>query len=172
MKRLLKFFENLGLQYKFILITTIAIILLMSIIGYMAVERERTLLYAEIERQGKLLAETLAIPIINDLIYERLGLVEEGGLIDNYVMETYNRQDIDLVYIAILDEEGKVISHNDLTEYGKIYNDPLTQNLLMAETTLLEHSFNTAINHNILDVGTPLSIGKKRWGTLRFAISL
>ncbi|MEW6410487.1 MAG: ATP-binding protein, partial [Nitrospirota bacterium] len=42
----------------------------------------------------------------------------------------------------------------------------------MAETTLLEHSFNTAINHNILDVGTPLSIGKKRWGTLRFAISL
>lgn len=61
-------FEGLGLQYKFILLTTISIVLLTSIIGYMAVKRERDILYEEAERQGKLLGETLAIPIINDLI--------------------------------------------------------------------------------------------------------
>ena len=84
---------GLGLQYKFILLTTGAIIVIMSTIGYVAVERERSILYAEVEKQGRLLGETLAIPIVNDLIYERLGLVEEGGLLDNYIMEIFNRQD-------------------------------------------------------------------------------
>lgn len=107
---MIKTFSGSGIQSKFIIITTIAIILLMSIIGYIAVQREKAILYREFERKGQLLGETLAIPIINDLIYERLGLVEEGGLLDNYIMEIFNRQDMDLLYIAILDEDGRVIS--------------------------------------------------------------
>ncbi len=165
-----KLVSRLGLQYKFILITTCAIIMVMSIVGYLAVEREKKILYAEVEKQGKLLGETLAIPIINDLIYERLGLVEEGGLLDNYILEIYNRQDADLLYIAILDEEGKVISHNNITEYGKLYSDPLTQKALKADTTVIQHF--AGKDHNALDFGVPLSIGKKRWGTLKFGISL
>lgn len=161
---------RLSLRSKFILITTIAIILLMGIIGYMAVEREKSVLYTEVERQGRVLGETLAIPIINDLIYERLGLVEEGGLLDNYIMEIFNRRDVDLIYIAILDEEGKVISHNNITEYGKIYSDPVTVNTLKADDPVVQR-FN-ANGHKALDFGIPLSIGKKRWGTLKFAISL
>ena len=70
----LKFFSRLSLQYKFILITTSAIVIFMFIIGYLAVEREKAILYTEVEREGRLLGETLAIPIINDLIYERPGL--------------------------------------------------------------------------------------------------
>ncbi len=170
MKRLLSFFPGLGLQYKFILITTCAIIVIMSTIGYLAVERERSLLSAEVEKQGRLLGETLAIPIINDLIYERLGLVEEGGLLDNYILEIFNRQDLNLLYIAILDEDGKVISHNNVTEYGKVYSDPLTQSALAADSTIIQRFSNG--RHNALDFGVPLSIGKKRWGTLKFGISL
>ncbi len=161
---------RLSLQSKFIVITTMAIILLMSIIGYMAVKREGDILNKEFERKGRLLGETLAIPIINDLIYERLGLVEEGGLLDNYTMEIYNRQDVDLLYIAILDEEGRVISHNNITEYGKVYSDLLTSSALKAEDTIVQR-FNHN-GHEALDFGVPLSIGKKRWGTLKFAISL
>ena len=133
MKRLLSYFSGLGLQYKFILLTTCAIIMIMAAIGFLAVERERSILSAAVEKQGRLLGETLAIPIINDLIYERLGLVEEGGLLDNYIMEIFNRQEADLLYIAILDEGGRVISHNDITEYGKVYTDPMTVRALAAE---------------------------------------
>jgi two-component system NtrC family sensor kinase len=164
------FLSRLSLRSKFILITTVAIIVLMGIIGYMAVQRGKSILYAEVERQGRLLGETLAIPIINDLIYERLGLVEEGGLLDNYIMEIFNRRDVDLIYIAILDEEGKIISHNNITEYGKIYSDTATLKALQANDTVI-HSFLHS-GHNALDFGVPLSIGKKRWGTLKFAISL
>lgn len=170
MNNIVKPFFRLGLQYKFILITTCAIILVMSIVGYLAVEREKNILYAEVEKQGRLLGETLAIPIINDLIYERLGLVEEGGLLDNYILEIFNRQDADLLYIAILDEEGKVISHNNITEYGKVYADKLTKTALGADKTVIQYF--TGKEHKALDFGVPLSIGKKRWGTLKFGISL
>lgn len=162
--------SKLGLQYKFILITTCAIIAVMSIVGYVAVEREKNILYAEVEKQGRLLGETLAIPIVNDLIYERLGLVEEGGLLDNYILEIFSRQDTDLLYIAILDEEGKVISHNAITEYGKLYSDALTLKALKSENTVIQHF--SGSEHKALDFGIPLSIGKKRWGTLKFGISL
>src|SRR4030065_2034274 len=163
-------FSKLGLQFKFILITTCAIIMVMSIVGYLAVERETKILYAEVEKQGRLLGETLAIPIINDLIYERLGLVEEGGLLDNYILEIFNRQDVDLLYIAILDEEGKVISHNNITEYGKLYADKLTKTALASDNTVIQPF--AGKEHKSLDFGVPLSIGKKRWGTLKFGISL
>jgi two-component system NtrC family sensor kinase len=163
-------FYGLGLQYKFILITTCAIIAVMSTVGYVAVKREKDILYAEVEKQGSLLGETLAIPIINDLIYERLGLVEEGGLLDNYILEIFNRKDLSLLYIAILDEDGKVISHNDITEYGKTYSDSVTKRALSSGSTIIQPF--SVKEHNALDFGVPLSIGKKRWGTLKFGISL
>jgi two-component system NtrC family sensor kinase len=170
MSRASIFLAHLGIRQKFILIATCAIITVMSIAGYLAVDRERSILSDEVEKEGRLLGETLAIPIINDLIYERLGLVEEGGLLDNYIMEIFNRQDLNLLYIAILDEDGKVISHNKVTEYGKIYSDPLTRAALAADSTIIQRFSNGG--HNALDFGVPLSIGKKRWGTLKFGISL
>jgi two-component system, NtrC family, sensor kinase len=164
------FFSGLGLQFKFILLTTCSIIIIMTIVGYLAVEHEKGILYTEVEKQGRLLGETLAIPIINDLIYERLGLVEEGGLLDNYIMEIFTRQDADLLYIAILDEDGRVISHNNITEYGKLYDDILTEESLSSADTVVQGF--SGEGHNALDFGVPLSIGKKRWGTLKFGISL
>ncbi|MBF0465103.1 MAG: HAMP domain-containing protein [Nitrospirae bacterium] len=160
-------FSRLGLQYKFILITTCSIIAAMGIVGYLAVEREKNILYVEAEKQGRLLGETLAIPIINDLIYEKLGIVEEGGLLDNYIMEIFSRQDIALLYIAVLNEAGKVMSHNNITEYGKVYTDQLTRRALASDSTIVQQ-----IDNNTLDFGVPLSIGKKKWGVLRFGLSL
>ncbi|MFN3739463.1 MAG: ATP-binding protein [Thermodesulfovibrionales bacterium] len=159
-----------GLQRRFILFTGISIIGLMAILGFIAVQREREILYQEVEREGRLLGETLAIPIINDLIYERLGLIEEGGLLDNYIIEIFQKKDINLLYIAILDETGRVLSHNDITEYGKTYNDSITLRALNSEVPLIQKVFHK--NKPAIDFSFPLSIGKKRWGTLKFGISL
>ncbi|GAB4362061.1 MAG: ATP-binding protein [Deltaproteobacteria bacterium] len=168
--RLAAWFSRKGLQVQFIALTMCAIVVVMGVLGTLAVHRERGLLYEEVEKQGRLLGETLAIPIINDLIYEKLGLVEEGGLLDNYILEIFSRQDLDLLYMAILDERGKVISHNDISEYGKTYADPLTRKALDGERTIVQRS--PRGEHDALDVGVPLSIGKKRWGTLKLGISL
>jgi len=166
------FFQRASLYRKFIIVTSFAILVFMIGIGSFITTRESRIMYNDIEQQGRLLANTLAIPIINDLIYERLGLVEEGGLIDNYITEIFNRKDMDLLYIAVLDEKGRVLSHNDFTEYGKIYNDPLTLKALHSNTTVVQRFHDEDSGHDAIDFATPLSIGRKRWGTLKFAISL
>lgn len=166
----MRFIWKTGLQIKFIILATFSIISLMSVLGYLTVKREKALLYTEFEKKGRIFGETLAIPIINDLIYERLGLVEEGGLIDNYIMEIYKNRDVDLIYVAIIDEDGKVISHNDINEFGKTLSDELTVSSAASNTTLVKRIYEKG--HGALDFAVPLSIGKKRWGTLRFAISL
>ena len=164
------FFSRMGMKSKFFIITTFAIIAAMSIAGYLMVQRERDILYAEAEKQGRLLGETLAIPIVNDLIYERLGLVEEGGLLDDYIHEMFKRKDLSLLYIAVLDGKGKVIADNDIRQYGKVYTGPLTQKALAADRTIVQHF--SAGGHDALDIGVPLSIGTKRWGTLKLGMSL
>lgn len=164
--------KNISLQEKFIIITFSTVIIFMLVMGYLVSKKNNSAIYKDIERQGSILAETLAIPVINDLIYERLGLVEEGGLIDNYITEIFNKNVIDLIYIAVLDSNGRVISHNDFSEYGLVYDDPITTKALASDTTIVQKFHNADIGSGALDFATPLMIGKKRWGTLKFGISL
>jgi signal transduction histidine kinase len=144
----------------------------MVVTGLIITRRESNIMYRDIERQGRLLAETLAIPVMNDLIYERLGLVEEGGLIDNYITGIFSKKEINLIYIAVLDENGRIISHNDFNEYGRVYDDPITIKALASDSTVVQKFHDQHTDSGALDFATPLSIGKKRWGTLRFAVSL
>jgi signal transduction histidine kinase len=163
---------RLNIQIKFVLITGVLIILVMGVIGYLTIKRDKDILIKETVKQGKLLAETLAIPIINDMVYEKLGLIEEGGLLDYYITEIYNKKEINLVYIMILDKDGKVISHSDVKEYGKFFNDPISIRAIHSDNTRIQKFFDTKIRHHIIDVATPLIISGERWGTLRLGISL
>ena len=164
--------KQFSLQTKFIIITFAAVIIFMIIIGFLVTRRESNIMYRDIERQGRLLAQTLAIPVMNDLIYEKLGLVEEGGLIDNYVAEIFKTKDVDLLYLTVLDANGRGTSHNDFNEYGKVYNDEITLKALSSDSSVVHRFYDEKTGYDALDFSTPLSIGKKRWGTLKFAISL
>ena len=164
--------KHLSLQRKFVLMTFSAVIFFMIITGLIVTRRASIIMSQDIERQGRLLAETLAIPVMNDLIYEKLGLVEEGGLIDNYITGIFSKKEINLIYIAVLDENGRIISHNDFNEYGRVYDDPITVKALASDYTVVQKFHDQQTNSGALDFATPLSIGKKRWGTLRFAVSL
>ncbi|TNF54259.1 HAMP domain-containing protein, partial [bacterium] len=99
-------------------------------------------------------------------------LIEEGKIIGNYFSEIFKKKDMDFVYLTVLNERGKVIAHNDTNEYGKTYQDPITVNALASDTTIVQQYYDNSIGHEALDVATPLLLGKKRWGTLKFAISL
>lgn len=149
-----------------------AVIILMVIIGIVITEMQRNIMSRNVERMGLLLAESLAIPVINALIYEKTGFIEEGGLIDNYIIAMFENRNIDLIYLFVLDEEGRVIAHNDFNEYGKVYRDELTTNALLSDSILMQKYYDKTLGQKAIDFATPLLIGRKRWGTLKFAISL
>jgi len=129
-------------------------------------ERKR-LLQDAIAREGKALVESLAISCTNTMLYEEIGLVEEGGLLDNYISDLMQRRDLNIIYTMILDPKGKVIVHNAMVEVGNLYQDEITQRVLDSWNTLLQYP-----SDNVLDISTPLAISTKRWGTLRIGVSL
>ncbi len=64
----------------------------------------------------------------------------------------------------------KLYHNNDIMEYGKIYSDNLTLNSVKSDNIFIQKFSHNG--HSAIDFAIPLSIGKKRWGTLKFAISL
>lgn len=164
--------SSLSLQGKFLLITFAGIVLLTGILGYLAAARSSYLLYDSVEKQGRILARTVAALIINERIYEKLGLVEEGGLIDNYVREIYGRKDLDFLYVAVLDEHNQVISHNDFSHYGEIIDNAFIRRVAQTDEVAVHRAGDQAGEYAVLEFAAPLSIGGKRWGMLMFAVSL
>jgi len=164
--------NSLSLQKKFILFASLAILVLAGALGFLAATKNKEILYNATEKQGRVLAQTVAALIINELIYEKLGLVEEGGLIDNYVQELSRRRDLDFLYIAVLNETGKVLSHNDFREYGKVYSNKLIDRVRVADKVLVEKKSRQNAKYDSLEFAAPLSIGGKSWGYLLFEVSL
>lgn len=161
----------LSLQQKFIVVTSLAILFLAGAIGTLTATKNSAALYTATVKQGQALARTVAALIINELIYEKLGLVEEGGLIDNYIQALYRRRDLDFLSVAMLDNSGRVLSHNVFSEYGKTYQSPFIDRAGQAKEVLVERK-KTPDGVDALAIAAPLSIGGKRWGILLFDISL
>jgi len=156
-----------SLQGKFTLYLSILIIATMSALAYWNISREKRLLRDAIVREGKALVESLAISCTNTMLYEEIGLVEEGGLLDNYISDLMQRRDLNIIYAMIIDPKGKIIAHNSMVEVGNLYQDQITKRVLASWNTLLQHP-----TDNVLDISTPLAISTKRWGTFRIGISL
>jgi signal transduction histidine kinase len=155
------------LQGKFTLYLSILIIGIISILSFLNISREIKLLREAIVKEGKALVESLAISCTNTMLYEEIGLVEEGGLLDNYISDLMQRKDLKVLYAMIIDPNGKVVAHNSMIELGSTYHDELTKRVLTSSNTLIQYP-----SENVLEISTPLSISTKRWGTLRVGISL
>lgn len=167
----IKSFFKLNLRKKFLLINASIVFLLSLVTSTYFFNLERTILNERVTSEAKILGETLAIPIVNDLVYERLGLVEEGGLLDNYINEIFAEKKLDFLYIAVLDEHNKVISHSDISKYGTVLNDELMQKIQKTKKIIIDVERDFFFGKTLTAL-TPLLISDKRWGTLRFAISL
>ena len=155
-----------ALQGRFTLYLSILIVVMMSGLSYWTISREKGLMEKAIIREGKALVESLAISCTNTMLYEEIGLVEEGGLLDNYINDLVQRKDLPIVYAMILDPKGKVVAHNTLREVGTVYQDDFTTKALASRGTLLQYPSSA-----ILDISSPLAISTRRWGTLRIGVS-
>jgi two-component system, NtrC family, sensor kinase len=163
---------KLSLQKKFIIIAFLSVLALTAVITILSAVKTRSALLAATEKQGLMLARTVSALIINELIYEKLGLIEEGGLIDNYVRELYQRQELDLHYVAVLDNSLEVISHSDFSQFGKHYRNDFIDEARQAETIMVRRTGDDMEGSSALEFAAPLSIEGKHWGILLFSLSL
>jgi two-component system, NtrC family, sensor kinase len=156
-----------SLQGRFTLYLALLIVVIMSGLSYWTISNQKALLERAIEREGMALAESLAISCTDTMLYEEIGLVDEGGLLDSYMSELTQKKNLDIRYAFILDATGKVLAHNLLSELGNQHADTATSRALASWETLLQYP-----SPAMLDISVPLAISTKRWGTLRIGIAL
>ena len=160
------------LRTKFVLMTMVFVVAIMSVFGLLTVQREKKIIRQEIIRQGKILVENIGISVTNTLLYEELGLVEEAGLLDNYISEIMSTDKPQVIYAMVLGTDKKVEAHSNLMEYGKIYQDRITNQAAQSNSTIAMFYTHPKTGKQVLDISTPLSISTKKWGTLRIGLSL
>lgn len=163
---------GISLQKKFILVAFLSVLALTTAISFLAAVKTRAALYNASEKQGRMLAQTVSALIINELIYEKLGLVEEGGLIDNYMRGLYQHSELDLNFVAVLDNSFQVTSHSDFSEFGKRYHNSFVKQAHGSDSVLVRRVTNNIGSAESLEFAAPLSIEGKRWGMLLFSLSL
>ncbi len=164
---------RLGMQAK-LLATAIPILLFFTILmSFGIVKRENDLMYNDTVQQALGIAKSAALLYTNARIYEELRMVDSSGMSEylEYFMDDMMRLDPRMRTFFILDAKGQVIAHNNLREYGKIYNDANTVNLLAVRKDFVEE-IHTADNQYILRITVPLAIGSKFWGLCRVDFSL
>lgn len=161
-----------SLQKKFILVAFLAVFAITAAISLLTAVKTRSALYNASEQQGRMLAETVSALIINELIYEKLGLVEEGGLIDNYMRDLEQHNELNIDSVAVLDDSYRVISHSDFREYGKSYDDQFLKSARDSGNLQVRSIPENVLRGDALEFATPLSIEGKNWGILLFSLSM
>lgn len=160
-----------SIKTQFVLLAVLLVALSSALWGWWSWKNERYLLFASLEGEGRQMMTSLASPIINALVYEEMGVIEEGGLLDNFIEEIMNNSGFPVVHAYVTDSSGKILAHNNYAEYGKTYSDSLT-NTVFREGRYVSRLFTARSAHaSLLDLGMPLRIFGKSWGALRVGIS-
>jgi signal transduction histidine kinase len=160
----------ISLRTRFMGLAVLLTALFSALWGFWTWQREKDLLYERLAQKGEILVSAMAIPIINALLYEEMGIISEGGLLDNFVADIMANDHLHPLYAVVVDMEGRVLAHNRYSEYGKIYRDPNTRADLAAPGFVqrtIRYEGQAA-----LDMAVPLAIAGKRWGCLCIGVPL
>ncbi len=120
---------KLSLKLKFIGIISFLVILMGIVLSWWNLTRTTNMMQEELKRRGISLARNFA----HNSVY--------GLLIDDTVALTRLikaiQQETDIVYVIVLNSQGKILAHSDEKEIGNVYNDEITQNSLTTEEPLV-----------------------------------
>jgi signal transduction histidine kinase len=162
---------TVSIKTQFVLLAVLLVAVSSALWGWWSWKNERQLLFASLENEGRQMVTSLASPIINALLYEEMGVIEEGGLLDNFIEEIMNSTGFPVVHAFVTDNRGKILAHNNYSEYGKTYHDPLTNSALTEGRYASRLTAATTEGASLLDMAMPLRIHGKSWGALRVGIS-
>jgi signal transduction histidine kinase len=146
-------------------------VITLLLLTFIFVKRDESLITIQNEMLRRHLTETLAISITNTLLYQELELIEEGGLIDNYIEEWMNNPELNVRSIRVTNPDGVVVASNDFREYGKEITS-LGKIVITEKKQTVVSKIRGLNSEQLLLVSTPLNISTRSWGNLSLTYSL
>ena len=154
-----------NLEVKFVLIATLIILLVSTVANYLILNATNDRVFEEAQRRAELVTEATAVAFTNTLIYQELGLVEEGGLMENYISGLMQNKHTELTEVVVIDPKGIVLAASNYKWYKMDQNDPVLQRAILTKNTLFLPDSISHASHHLLVI-EPLQISSKRFGTL------
>ncbi len=150
------------LERKFIALASLIILVCSFIANIIIVNVYRNQLFAEAEKRALLLAKSTAISFTNTLLYQSLGLVEEGGLIENYITDLISDPRTAVTGVTVFDPRGEIIATDD---YERYFTPPSADSVARwgaVETPRIL----TSDEGEAFVVLYPMKVSSRRFGTL------
>jgi PAS domain S-box-containing protein len=152
-----------GLRFKLTLLIESLVLIIIMVTGFITTIREKSTLENELRKRGLALAVDLANFMARPLLSNDLPTLRR--FVNQAMEQDYVR------YVVILDPKGRVVMHNDLSEVGKTYGDPLS--LAAVRSSHPGHTdIHTGEREPLhCDMFTPIQISDMRLGTIRLGYS-
>jgi diguanylate cyclase (GGDEF)-like protein len=151
---------SFGIRMQLGLTATLAVILVFSALGVIAVDRDRRDLETDAREQSITTLTAVGVPVAMSLANGDL------ATLDTMVAEfTREGRKFDLLNLAVIDPSGRVAAHSDPERFGEKVEDPFTRRAIESSVAIAE------IRNSQLSVAVPALSGL-RWGTLTATYSL
>jgi len=161
-----------SLEGKFILAATACVLVFSLSAGLFLVHREEHLHRTDAYHRGFTLTEISRLMLTNVMLNHELGMMDRQDLQDYLDFFIVNLKDRDSCVrsVIVVDKEGKVLSHSDMTEFVRRYDDESFKDAFaLLKSNVTE---NTHKGERSLLITAPLNIDTKVWGALRIVLSL
>ena len=152
-----------SLRTKLTLLIESLVVILVVVTGIITTMREKESLENELRKRGLALAADVAKYTASPLLSHDLPTLRR--FVNHSMEQDYVR------YVILLDPQGKVVMHSDLSEVGKTYRDTMTAVALKSEK---HGSFRSTLPQNgeyYYDIYTPIVVADVRLGTVRLGYS-
>jgi PAS domain S-box-containing protein len=163
-------FRDMRLRSKLALWVVCLVILLTAVMMMVVEYRERKAIETQVRKRGMTIARNLAAVSTNALVTYNYVVLEQ--------QVSRLAQEDDLVYVIILDREGRVAAHSQRSDLqGQRLTDPVSQKAWQASEPLIQAGLDQKHRQsqgNVIEVVIPVfPTGEPdKWGALRVGISL
>jgi diguanylate cyclase (GGDEF)-like protein len=153
-----------GIRLKLSFFIGLGVVVTSLIVGYLALRTGEGFLRQDVETRGIQILRALAIPCAVPLAKHNI------NELDTYIagFDEGEGRDLDLIWVAVLDQDGRILSHTDSTRYNERMEDPFTARALAAKGPVSEWDEEA----RRLRLAMPVAIRGLRFGTLRSEMSL
>lgn len=160
-----------SLQGKFIIVASTCIFIFTTVGSFLIISREESLYKRDIINQGNVLSGISRLTLTNVMVYNELGMMSKYDLTDylDYFIMNLMERDKRIRYVAIVNNNGLIISQSDSGEYGKVCKDEATLRAISSLETIITDS--NWRGEPIINIAAPLNISTKSWGGIRIGLS-
>jgi PAS domain S-box-containing protein len=154
---------KMGIRAKLTFMIGGCVVILVLATGIVTTMRERAVMERELRKRGLALASDLAKFSVRPLLGHDLATLRR------FVIHSLDQEYVR--YVMILDPNGRVVMHSDLSQVGKVYTDDLSVTALKSPVPGYTDVHAGAHEELHCDIYVPIQVGDFALGTVRLGYS-